>query len=89
MEFPEIKKKLLLLLADGKFHSGSELAAVLGVSRSAIWKQLNALPELGIDIAAVSGKGYRLERAIDWLDAAEIEQAMTKTSRALDRKSVV
>ncbi len=83
MEFPEIKKKLLLLLADGKFHSGSELAAVLGVSRSAIWKQLNALPELGIDIAAVSGKGYRLERAIDWLDAAEIEQAMTKTSRAL------
>ncbi len=83
MELPEIKKKLLLLLGDGKFHSGSELSAVLGVTRSAIWKQLNTLPELGIDIAAVSGKGYRLEKAIDWLDAAEIEQAMRKTSRAL------
>ena len=83
MELPEIKKKLLLLLADGRFHSGSELAAVLGVSRSAIWKQLNTLPELGIDIAAVSGKGYRLEKAIDWLDATRIELFLTKASRAL------
>lgn len=83
MELPEIKKKLLLLLADGEFHSGTELAANLGVSRSAVWKQLQKLPELGVDIAAVSGKGYRLEKAIDWLDAMLIEQALSETSRAL------
>ena len=34
---------LLRLLQDGRFHSGEALGAALGVSRSAIWKQLQAL----------------------------------------------
>ena len=32
--------KLLELLADGRFHSGEELGAALGVSRNAVWKGL-------------------------------------------------
>ncbi|RYZ86038.1 MAG: HTH domain-containing protein [Proteobacteria bacterium] len=33
--------ELLQLLSDGKNHSGQELANVLKVSRTAIWKQLS------------------------------------------------
>ena len=35
------KTTLLPLLASGEFRSGQELAAALGVSRTAVWKQLN------------------------------------------------
>src|SRR5690606_12830641 len=34
---------LVELLADGAFHSGEELGAALGVSRAAVWKQLQRL----------------------------------------------
>lgn len=52
---------LLKLLGDGKFHSGQALGNALGVSRTAVWKQLQLLEsELGIEIHKVRGKGYQL-----------------------------
>ncbi|WP_282342687.1 bifunctional biotin--[acetyl-CoA-carboxylase] ligase/biotin operon repressor BirA [Pseudomonas sp. PS02288] len=64
---------LLQLLKDGQFHSGQALGVRLGVSRSAIWKQLQALErQLGLDIHKVRGKGYRLADSLNLLDAEEI-----------------
>lgn len=45
---------------DGTYISGESLAAKLGISRVAVWKHIEALKEEGYDIAAASGKGYRL-----------------------------
>ncbi|MDD5276931.1 MAG: bifunctional biotin--[acetyl-CoA-carboxylase] ligase/biotin operon repressor BirA [Methylovulum sp.] len=67
------QKKILTLLADGEFHSGTELALALGVSRSAVWKQLGGLTDLGLQHAAVSGKGYRLDSPLELLTAAGIQ----------------
>ena len=58
-------------LADGKFHSGEELAAALGVSRSAIWKACETLKEAGAALHAVRNRGYRLARAGEPLDAGK------------------
>lgn len=77
------QKKILTLLADGEFHSGAELAAALGVSRSAVWKQLNGLESLGIQHAAVSGKGYRLSHPLELLDSAKILAHLGDENRAL------
>ena len=64
---------LMRLLADGKFHSGQKLGDVLGVSRSAVWKALNRCQQrLGLQIMAVSGRGYRLDNAIELLDVAQL-----------------
>lgn len=66
---------LLKLLQDGRFHSGEALGAALGVSRSAIWKQLQSLEsELGIEVFKVPGRGYRLAAPMTLLDAALIER---------------
>lgn len=55
------KTKILHLLADGEFHSGQKIGAVLGITRSAVWKILNELPkEYGVSVYRVRGKGYRL-----------------------------
>ena len=65
---------LLRLLQDGRFHSGEALGAALGVSRSAIWKQLQALQaELGLPIHKVRGRGYRLESPLLLLDESVLD----------------
>ncbi len=76
------QKKILKQLADGEFHSGTELAELLGVSRSAICKQLNSLSVLGLQHAAVSGKGYRLDRPLELLDNTQINAELTPAQQA-------
>ena len=83
MNITDKQKRILTLLADGEFHSGTELADALGISRSAIWKQLNSLAELGLQHSAVSGKGYRLDNALELLDAAKINDVVTDQVGAL------
>lgn len=64
---------LLKLLRDGRFHSGQALGAALGVSRSAVWKQLQQLEvELGLSIHKVRGRGYQLAAPLTLLDPVEI-----------------
>ncbi len=69
---------ILHLLADGQFHSGEELGEKLGVSRAAVWKQLKKLDDLNIPYSSVKGKGYRLQDAIELLDADAIRNHLTQ-----------
>lgn len=81
--FSDFQKQTLRLLADGEFHSGTEIARMLGLSRSAIWKHLNYFNELGITHAAVSGKGYRLHRPLELLCENQIRAALTPQAQAM------
>ncbi|TGN38597.1 biotin--[acetyl-CoA-carboxylase] ligase [Marinobacter confluentis] len=65
-------RALLGLLADGQVHSGESLAAALGVSRTAVWKQVRRAIEDGYSIDTIKGKGYRLMTPLDLLDADAI-----------------
>ncbi len=69
---------LLRILADGRFHSGEEIAQGLGCSRSAIWKRVSRLRELpGIEVDSVTGRGYRLRRPLELLDRQAIEGSLS------------
>jgi BirA family biotin operon repressor/biotin-[acetyl-CoA-carboxylase] ligase len=70
------KTILLPLLADGEFRSGQDLADALGVSRTAVWKQLKKLEEFGLEIESVKGRGYRIPGGIELLDAAQVLAAL-------------
>lgn len=76
-----IDSALLALLADGAFHSGQSLGVELGVSRTAVWKHVAMLRDSGIDVHSVPGKGYRLARRLDLLDAQQIRSMMTPVAR--------
>ena len=65
-------RELLQAIAEGSSTSGSALAARFGVTRAAIWKQVEALRLLGVSIAAKAGDGYRLTSPLNLLDAALI-----------------
>lgn len=63
---------LMARLADGQFHSGQVLGQALGISRAAVWKQIKVLKDLGVDVHAVTGKGYRIPAGLDLLDRNKI-----------------
>ena len=70
-------------MADGQFHSGTDLAKQISVSRSAVCKLLNALAEQGVKFNAVSGKGYCLDRPLQLLCQDRIEQYVDERASAL------
>jgi BirA family transcriptional regulator, biotin operon repressor / biotin---[acetyl-CoA-carboxylase] ligase len=63
---------LLRSLSAEKSVSGSELAKKLGVTRAAIWKQIESLRAVGAPIQASAGAGYRLAWPIEPLDESAI-----------------
>lgn len=67
---------LLDILSDGRFHSGEELGEALGITRAAIWKQLNTLRTHGLLISAVPGKGYRMTQPRELLSAEAIAESL-------------
>lgn len=52
--------------------SGERLAALLGVSRAAVWKAIQELKSEGYVFSAVTNKGYRLEQGPDILSLSGI-----------------
>jgi len=71
-----LSQRVFELLADQHFHSGTQLAASCGVSRSAIWKAVAALRDLGVSVHAVPHRGYRLPLATRPLEAERIRKAL-------------
>ncbi len=74
---------VLKLLADGEIHSGEEIGEALGVSRTAVWKQLQKLDDLGLSLTSVKGKGYQLPGGLELLEKDAIFSALPDESRAL------
>lgn len=82
--------RLFELLADGQFHSGEAIARRLGVSRAAVWKHIQRLRELGGQIDAVPGRGYRSCWPIEPLCAASIASHLhPQVQERLERLDVV
>jgi BirA family transcriptional regulator, biotin operon repressor / biotin---[acetyl-CoA-carboxylase] ligase len=81
-------QQLLAALATGEALSGSRLAAEAGLTRAAIWKQIETLRHRGVPIESAGSAGYRLPWPIQMLDEASIRNdlptAITRRIGALD-----
>ena len=64
-----VKSDVLTMLEKmrGNYFSGEELAGQLGVSRTAVWKAVQALREDGYEILTGKNKGYCLPENSDFL----------------------
>jgi len=67
-----IIQRLAGYLSVNETRSGEAIAHELGCSRTAVWKHVESLRALGIDIDAVAGRGYRLREPLELLDSAVI-----------------
>jgi BirA family biotin operon repressor/biotin-[acetyl-CoA-carboxylase] ligase len=81
-------QQILAALVTGEALSGSRLAAEAGLTRAAIWKQIETLRHRGVPIESAGSAGYRLPWPIQMLDElgirAELPAAMTHRIGALD-----
>ncbi len=71
---------VLALLGSGNALGGPEIARQLGISRAAVWKQIEALRAAGLEIES-GGAGYRLAHAMDWLDVSGILAGLSAATR--------
>ncbi|MCV6613525.1 MAG: bifunctional biotin--[acetyl-CoA-carboxylase] ligase/biotin operon repressor BirA [Cellvibrionaceae bacterium] len=74
---------ILKVLADGEFHSGEELGQALGVSRTAVWKHLNKLDDLGLELVSIKGRGYCLAGGLDLLDLEAVRAGLNPEAQGL------
>ncbi|HEY7776219.1 MAG TPA: bifunctional biotin--[acetyl-CoA-carboxylase] ligase/biotin operon repressor BirA [Kineobactrum sp.] len=77
------KTTLVPMLADGEFHSGQALADALGVSRTAVWKQLKRLEELGLQVESAKGLGYRVPGGVELLDEIAVRAGLNTPALGL------
>jgi len=74
-------KHIIQYLDDGNYHDGTSLGAEFNISRTAIWKNIKILQNLGIEIESIKGKGYRLIRPVELLDNETISNQINKYFR--------
>jgi BirA family biotin operon repressor/biotin-[acetyl-CoA-carboxylase] ligase len=71
---------------EGKFVSGQDIGRRMGMSRAAVWKQVQGLRRRGFGIEGARGAGYRL---LGRPDVIEEQELFSRLSRTDFRKSFV
>lgn len=79
----QLLEQILKQLADGRWHSGEALGEQFGVSRAAIWKQLQQLEAGGLSLQSERGKGYRLAGPIELLNEQAIQDGLSPLAAEL------
>lgn len=74
-------QELLVALADGGMVSGAQLAERTGVTRAAIWKQIEALRARGVPVESRGTAGYCLPWPVQLLDVEALRAALPATVR--------
>lgn len=78
------KEILELLMQTDGYISGEKLSRHLGVTRAAIWKNINQLKEQGYEIESITRKGYRLISSPDIFTEQELQYGLH--TKALGKK---
>lgn len=73
-------RDVLTALAGGEAISGATLAETAGVTRAAIWKQIETLRAKGVPIEARGASGYRLPWPLQMLDEGAIRSQLPKAT---------
>lgn len=73
-------RQLLAMLAPGQSLSGTAMAAKAGVTRAAVWKQIQVLRDRGVPVEASTTSGYRLPWPLQMLDEASIRAGLSTSS---------
>ncbi len=76
-------RALLEALADGRWHSGEDLARILGVTRAAVWKRLKKLERFpGVALERAPSRGYRLTSPLELLMPERIRAHLSPSAAA-------
>jgi len=77
----QIIQRLAAYLSVTEIRSGEAIGNELGCSRTAVWKHVESLRSLGIEIDAIAGQGYLLREPLELLDHAAIVAGLEPSVR--------
>jgi BirA family transcriptional regulator, biotin operon repressor / biotin---[acetyl-CoA-carboxylase] ligase len=77
-----LPQRVFQRLDDREFRSGEALAAELDVTRAAVWKAVEQLRELGVELDAHTNKGYRLAAGVSALSVERIQASLPQEVRS-------
>ncbi len=76
-QLPSTTFKIVDILNDCKLHTGTDIAATLGISRTAVWKTIQRLKKYNIEIES-QHQGYQLSVPLILLDKMKIESFLNE-----------
>ncbi len=81
-----VKAEIIKLLRaqQGEYVSGEEISKLLKVSRTAVWKNINALRNEGYEILSVTNKGYQLVSESKGLNEVELKYELRQSNLIQD-----
>lgn len=82
-------RPILRLLGDGRVHSGAALGRELGISRTAVWKQLQKIEATGIRLEKLRGVGYRIPGGLELLEAGMIRDQLSSSPAVIGSDIVI
>ena len=82
----DLQNQIIDILKDGNFHSGGSLGEQLGVSRTAIWKQLQKLEDMGLPVESVKGTGYRVANGLELLAKTSIVKHLCNAKAQIPKR---
>ncbi len=74
-------KVLRLLQGSDDYISGERISEMIGITRAAVWKAVDALRREGYEVESRKSRGYRLVAAPDRLSETEIRACLGETGR--------
>ena len=81
--------QILAVLADGYFHSGREIAGLLGSSTAIVRREIATLVKFGLDIRGIGGRGYCLNTRYRPLSRERILSCLGPAAAAVSRQLYV
>ena len=78
--------EILEILADGRCHSGGDIARSLNITRAAVWERIATLRAAGLEVQAQSGRGYQLANAVELLSVEQIRDRLDPELRSRIRE---
>lgn len=74
---------LIKLLSNGQFQTGTQLGEALGVSRTAVWKQIKQLANLGLEVITKKNDGYKLTEPLSLIDISIIQNKLQEANSTI------
>ncbi|MBS0185996.1 MAG: biotin--[acetyl-CoA-carboxylase] ligase [Proteobacteria bacterium] len=76
--------RILEILADGAYHDGTHIGENLGISRAAVWKNIQKLQSYHVKIKSIKNKGYALQEPLILLNKESLLKALPQKNIKLE-----
>ncbi|SET52324.1 bifunctional biotin--[acetyl-CoA-carboxylase] ligase/biotin operon repressor BirA [Thorsellia anophelis] len=81
--------KIIQILSDGKYHSGTSIASQLNITRSAVSQSIAKFQLWGLTVFSVKGKGYKILDKLNLFKKIEFENEGITVYESIEERTIL